>query len=118
MDKLTKYILMNMLELLEDYELENSSDNPEVCCGDFKNCSDACVVRADYWKNNSRVELNKLALSILKKSLEDENYRQSWIANISMAIYDTHMSSNTDIDKQMRIDAANCFIDRLFGGIE
>ena len=95
--------------------------SPEPCCGEYETCEKACVPRADYFKQNSRVELNKLALSILKESLKDEGYRQSWEANIAMAFYDAYHSQYGAFeynDYEHRNNGAKLFMSRLFGEIE
>lgn len=112
------YILDNILSIME----EDTIDMDEYpCCGEFETCERACAPRANYFKENSRVELNKLALSILKESLKDEGYRQTWVSNIAMAFYDAydirygHCGYN---DYEHRNRGAKLFMDRLFGEIE
>ncbi len=105
-------ILDDVLSIMEEGEKEvDPYDQP--CCGDFENCTNACAPRADYWKENKRVELNKLALSILTESFrQDPDYKRTWVDNISMAIYEVGFG----IDERIRRNrAAELFLERLFG---
>lgn len=111
-------ILTDILSLMEEDAKEVSED---VCCGKFETCNEACVPRANYFKENSRVELNKLALSILKESLKDSSYRQTWESNIAMAFYDAYVNERGVFvynGYEHRNRAAKLFMSRLFGEIE
>lgn len=106
-------VVMGILSILEDECVG------EVCCGQYETCENACVPRANYFKENSRAELNKLALSILRESFKDKSYRLSWEANIAMAFYDAYdKNSLTYNEYDHRNNGAKLFMDRLFGEIE
>lgn len=114
-------IVLDILSILEEDVKEVPQD---VCCGKFETCNEACVPRADYFKENSRVELNKLALSILKESLKDKKYRESWEFKIEAALYEAVLKRSGDLIKSENMysrygnDMAKVFMDRLFGEIE
>lgn len=102
-----------LIDILSIMESDAKEADEYPCCGEFDTCTNACAPRADYWKENKRVELNKLALSILAESFrQDEDYKRTWVDNISMAIYDVGFG----IDERIRRNrAAELFLERLFG---
>lgn len=118
-------ILTDILSLMEEDAKDVKQDAlQDVCCGKFETCNEACVPRANYFKENSRVQLNKLALSILKESLKDQSYRFVWEANLETALYDAVRAHRSDHVESWNItdtygkDMAKIFMNRLFGEIE
>lgn len=124
-------ILGDVLSIIEDHDsCLRIEDNPSIaaakeepCCGEFE-CNKACSPRADYFKNNSRAELNKLALSILKESLKDEKYRQSWELKLESSLLQSVLECSNSFTESLNIynrygkDMSKIFYDRLFGEIE
>ena len=106
-------------------ECDNISSE-RMCCGQYTDCERPCSCRADYWKDQSRVELNKLALSILRESLRnDEGYYMSWKANIAMAFYDEYCNYFEENKEEKKTvihvianEAANTFLQNLLYNIE
>lgn len=115
------YILDSILSIME----EDTIDMDEYpCCGEFETCEKACVPRANYFKENSRTELNKLALSIIKESLKDRSYREVWEANLQMALYDAVFEYRGMHEESFNIKSAygklmsEKFMNSVFGVIE
>ena len=99
-------------------ECDNVSSE-RMCCGQYTDCERPCSCRADYWKDQSRVELNKLALSILGESFRnDEGYYMSWKANIAMAFYDIYNNTDTKDIHAISNKAADRFLQNLLYNIE
>lgn len=73
-------------------------EDPRVtpCCGDWDNCSKACVPRAEFWKNKSKNELNKLALSILCEALNNDEYYEIWKERVTDAFYEAALQIDQD----------------------
>jgi hypothetical protein len=44
----------------------------------------------------------KDALDVLREAMQDEGYRQGWIANIAMSVYDEITASKAKNKKQLR----------------
>ena len=124
-------IVKDILSIIEDHDAcLRVKDNPNKaveefpCCGNFETCNTSCSPRADYFKNNSRAELNKLALSILRESLKDEKYRQSWELKLDSSLLESVLKCTNSITKGWDLyhlygkDMFKIFMDRLFGEIE
>lgn len=124
-----KKVMSIFNKMFGDEEFCNECDDissEKLCCCNFEDCNKPCVPRADYWKDQSRVELNKLALSILRESLRnDEGYYMSWKANIAMAFYDEYCNYFEENKEEKKTvihvianEAANTFLQNLLYNIE
>lgn len=124
-------IVKDVLSIIEDHDsCLRVKYNPtkavveEPCCGEFKTCNKSCSPRADYFKNNSRAELNKLALSILKESLKDSSYREVWESILQLSLYDAVFDIRGIHEEGCYVrytygrQMAKIFMNRLFGEIE